>query len=171
MIIKISKKNVKPSLEDEIKILDKIRKSLINNDVAKEICDDNNFDYWILKSVSIRFDNIDTTAKTINGNIILSKKLLKKSHETIMKYVIHELVHVFQHIDEYGKKKKINRKKDYLNREHEIEAFQYQLQFDKKQKGEKKVEDYVENLLDYHKIPDSKREDKKKELMEKVDDK
>ncbi len=169
MIIKISSKK-KITLEDEMEILNKIRKSLINSDIAKTICDDNNYGYWILKSVSIRFDDIKTTAKTVNGNIILSKKLLNKSHETIMKYVIHELVHVFQHIEEYDKKGTSDKHFNYLNREDEIEAFQYQLEYDKNKKGKENVEEYVDNLLKYHEVPRKERKEKKKELMERVED-
>lgn len=171
MIIKISSRKKKITLEDEMEILNKIRKSLVNNNIAKTICDDNNYNYWILDSVSIRFDEIKTTAKTINGNIILSKKLLDKPLDTIMKYVIHELVHVFQHIEEFDKGKISDKKFKYLNREDEIEAFQYQLEFDKKNKGKKKVEKYVDKLLHYHEVPKEKRKEKKKELLERVDEK
>lgn len=170
MIIKIAAKKKTISLKEEMEILNKIRKSLINNDIAKSICDDNGYDYWILKSVSIRFDDIKTTAKTVNGNIILSKKLLHKPHETIMKYVIHELVHVFQHIEEYGKKTKSDKHFNYLNRKDEIEAFQYQLEFDKNRKGRKKVEKYVEDLLDYHEVPKDEVKEKKEELLKRVDE-
>jgi len=85
-----------------------------------------------------------------------------------MRYIIHELVHAIQHIDEYGKKQ-TDKRKDYLNREDELEAFQYQVKFDEEHRGEDEAEKYVNRLLSFHDVPKNKRQEKKEEIMEKAE--
>jgi hypothetical protein len=152
----------------QMETLSKIRTALMNDYVAKEICEENNVGHWFLVSVPIRFEDLKVTAKTVNGNIILNPKLMKKPFEILMRYVIHELVHAIQHIEEYGSKQ-TDKKKDYLNREDEIEAFQYQVKYDEDQRGEDKVDEYVDGLLKFHDVPEDQRKDKKKEIMERAD--
>ena len=149
----------------QMESLSSIRTALMNDSVAKEICKENNIGTWFLESVPIRYEDLDVTAKTVNGNIILNPKLMKKPFKILMRYVIHEMVHAIQHIEEYGKKQ-TDKKKNYLNREDEIEAFQYQVKYDEAQRGEEKVDEYVDGLLRYHDIPEEQREEKKIEIME-----
>jgi len=169
MIKVISAKKKNNHLMNQMETLSKIRTALMNDSVAKEICEDLGVGVWILKSVPIRFDKVKVTAKTVNGNIVLSPKLMKKPFEVLMRYVIHELVHAIQHIDEYGKKQ-TDKRKDYLNREDEIEAFQYQVKFDEEQRGEDEAEKYVNHLLKFHDVPEGQKEDKKEEIMERAND-
>ncbi|MAG24544.1 hypothetical protein CMI47_03095 [Candidatus Pacearchaeota archaeon] len=167
MIKIIASKNKDNSLMKQMETLSKIRTSLMNDSVAKEICEENNMGVWFLASVPISFEDLDVTAKTVNGNITLNPKLMKKSFKIIMRYVIHELVHAIQHVKDYGTKQD-DKRKDYLNREDEIEAFQYQVKFDEQTRGEDKAEEYVDGLLDFHDIPSDQKRDKKEEIMEKV---
>ena len=167
MIKVIASKNKNNKLMSQMESLSKIRTSLMNDSIAKEICKENGIGTWFLASVPIRYEEIEVTAKTVNGNIILNPKLMQKSFKIIMRYVIHELVHAIQHVKDYGKKQD-DKRKDYLNREDEIEAFQYQVTYDNQTRGEEQAEKYVENLLDFHDISSDKREDKKEEIMEKV---
>jgi predicted metal-dependent peptidase len=147
--------------------LSKIRTALMNDDIAKEICKDLGIGEWFLTSVPIRYEEIKVTAKTVNGNIILNPKLMKKPFDILMRYIIHELVHAIQHIHEYGEKQ-TDKRKDYLNREDELEAFQYQVKFDEEHRGEDKAERYVDRLLNFHDVPEGKKKEKKKEIMEKA---
>ena len=62
-------------------------------------------------------------------------------------------------MDDYDKKDN-DKKKKYLNREDEIEAFQYQLKYDKENRGDEEAEKYVDHLLDFHKTPEDQKEDK-----------
>ena len=152
----------------QMETLARIRTSLMNDETAKDICSENDIEYWFLTSVPISFDNLKVTAKTVNGNITLNPKLMKKPFKIIMRYVIHELVHAIQHVKDYGKKQD-DKRKDYLNREDEIEAFQYQVKYDNRNRGMEKTEEYVDGLLDYHDLPENKKKDKKKEIMKKVE--
>jgi len=168
MIKIIASKKKSNYLKDQMEALSKIRTSLINDNIAKDICKENDVGPLFLRSVPIRFEKLDVTAKTVNGNIILNPKLMNKSFEIMMRYIIHELVHAIQHMDDYDKKDN-DKKKKYLNREDEIEAFQYQLKYDKENRGDEEAEKYVDHLLDFHKIPEDQKEDKKEEIMEKAE--
>ena len=80
--------------------------------------------------------------------------------------MIHELTHVFQHIDNEGKKQK--HYEEYLDNPHEQEAFSVQLEY--QEDREKNVVKYLRDLMKYHKIPKRKEEDILNKLTENVDD-
>lgn len=166
---KKKKKESNHTLLDQMKALSKVRTALMNDDIAREICDDLKMGHWHLSSVPIAFEKIDVTAKTVDGKIVLNPKLMNKPFSILMRYVIHEMVHAIQHIHEHGEKQ-TDKKDDYLSREDEVEAFQYQVKFDKENRGEDEAEKYVDRLLDFHDIPDKDKDDKKEELMELADD-
>ena len=168
MFIVVAKKKEK-GLFKKIMLLSKIRAELINDSIAKDICKENSVDKEFLKGVPITFDDIDVAAKTVDSEIILNTKLIKKPFDVIMRYVIHELVHAIQHCETNGKSSKQDKSEDYLDKETEVEAFQQQIRYESKVNGEESAKEYVDGLLDYHGI-DGKRGDKKKEeLMEEVD--
>lgn len=166
-IIKAKKK--KNDLLDKIMLLSKIRAELINDGIAKDICKENNIDEDFLFGVCIKFDDLDVSAKTVDSEIILNNKLIEKSFDVIMRYVIHELVHAIQHCENEDKKTKKRKNKDYLDNESEIEAFQKQILYQSENNGDSSAEEYVDELLEYHKIKGDKAEKKKEELMEEVD--
>ena len=166
-IIKTAKK--KKTILDKIIALSEVRSHLINDNIAKDICRESGFDEDFLLGVPLSFGDLDVSAKTVNGSIILSDNLLEKSFDILMRYVIHELVHATQHASDISKSKDDD-VKDYLDKDTEIEAFQRQIEYDSK-KNPDDVEDYVEELIEYHNVgPGSEeREDKKEELMKEVD--
>lgn len=154
---------------DTIMLLSKIRTELINDSIAKDICEENNVDDKFLAGVCIKFDDLEVSAKTINSEIILNKKLMEKSFDVIMRYVIHELVHAIQHCMKQNKKdKKGDQENHYLDNADEVDAFQKQVLYQSENNGEKSAEKYVDELLDYHEISGENAEKKKKELMEEV---
>lgn len=170
-MIKISSLKKEDNLMSQISYLARIRESLINDQIAKIICDDMGFDYKFLMGVPIRFEKIDVSAKTVNSNISLNPKLMNKSFGIVMRYVIHELVHCFQHVKDYKKKKNNDSKdnEDYLDDKDEIEAFQWQIKYDEESRGEEQVGEYVDDLLEYHDVPKTERDDKKELFLEKTD--
>ena len=105
MFIVVAKKKEK-GLFKKIMLLSKIRAELINDSIAKDICKENSVDKEFLKGVPITFDDIDVAAKTVDSEIILNTKLIKKPFDVIMRYVIHELVHAIQHCETNGKSSK-----------------------------------------------------------------
>ena len=168
MKIYIVKKAKDRRIEDSILTTSKIKEELCADPIAKKILDKFNMPEEVIQGLSISFDeDLDVTAKTVNGEVTLNKTLLDKSFHTLMRYVIHELVHVCQHIrDEDKKPKKSPKGKGYLENKEEIEAFKWQTLYETETKGEDKAEEYLENLLEFHKIPKKEREDKIEELKD-----
>ena len=166
-MLKFAKKQENKVMEEQ-ELLSKIRSALINDSVAKDICKEYDIGNWLLKSVPIRFEKLEVSARTTDGNIILNKELKKKPFEIIMRYVIHELTHAVQHAKKDPNLKK-DKKKKYLDKENEIEAFQNQIKYADKKRGRSKTLEYVDDLLEYHDIDGKKKVQKKKMLLEKLD--
>jgi hypothetical protein len=174
MIIVTAKKK-KIDLEEEFLTLQKIKEELQKHPIAREICKEYNVECDIIQGIPICFeDDLEASAKTVEGSIYLNSNLLDEDFETIMRYAIHELVHALQHMRS-GEPGQINfdkteRQKDYLDQDAEIEAFQKQVEYQEDTKGPKDVVKYIDGLLKYHKIPKDKRIQYAKKLLEEVED-
>ena len=165
MIIITSSKENKDSLVDEVELLAKVRRALLNDKTAKKICREKNIGEWFLSGVPIKFEDIKQSAKTVNAHIILNKELAEKPFEILMRYVIHELTHAIQHTQNDNKKNNTDEAEDYLDKDTEVEAFKYQIEFDSKKRGDSKAEEYVDDLLDFHNLRGQDRDEKKRELL------
>jgi hypothetical protein len=165
-MIRITSSKKSNSLLDEITALSKIRNALLNDKIAKKICKEKGIGEWFLAGVPIKFDKIKQSAKTVDSYIILNKSLLKKPFDIMMRYVIHELTHSIQHVQNFRKKDTKKENEEYLDKDTEVEAFKYQVEFDAENRGQGKAEKYVEDLLDYHKIKGKERADKRDELLD-----
>jgi len=168
-MIVLSNKRNKNSLMGENMALSNIRAYLLKNDVAEDICKEFGFDKNILYGVSISFDSeIDVAAKTTDSKMLLNTSLLDEKFDIIMRYVIHELVHVFQHIKREGIDDPYDGM-EYLERPDEVQAFQFQVEFQEDFSGENDAKEYVDDLIEYHEIDDNQKDDKKEELLDRVD--
>lgn len=158
----------KSPIQNSIELLSKIKKTLKDNEIAHEICREYGFEIDILDGIPIEFsDEIDSSAKTTNSCIQLNSTLLNEDFEIIMRYAIHELVHALQHMKLENMEKFEDH--DYLDRPDELEAFQYQIKFETKHRGPEKAEEYANDLIEYHEIPEQEVNNKKKELFDKVE--
>jgi hypothetical protein len=164
-VIRITSSKKNKQLFDEISTLSEIREALLEDKVAKKICKEKGVGESFLLGVPIEFGEIEQSAKTVNSHIILNKKLMEKPFDIIMRYVIHELTHSIQHVQRFKEKEQKKDIEEYLDKDTEIEAFQYQVEFDAENRGKEKAEEYVEHLLDYHDIAGKKRTDKRDELL------
>lgn len=165
-----SKKNLGDQIDKTIKTLTDIRNYIEKSDIAKSICMEYGQRDDILSGIPITFGaDFDAPAKTVNGHIILNESLKNKDMATILRYVMHEIVHVMQHMqlesstDPYSDKQ-------YLDRPDEVEAFQFQIEFDAKVNTKERAVQYAEDLVEYHEIPNNERQDKVDELIEKIDE-
>lgn len=164
----------KKTIEKRILQISDAKKELKKNEVALSIAEKYGLDdifEEIVDGMPVSIDeDLESSAKTSDGQISLSEKALKD----IMKYLIHEFAHVCQHISNEGKTKKIKRerKKPYLDRENEKEAFKFQIKHQIKEDGLSETEEYIEDLLDFHKIPkkSKKRKTLKNMLLGKKND-
>jgi hypothetical protein len=118
-----------------------------------------------LPDVKIGFEDLDVSAKTKNEAITLNRKLLSpvsKAFEQCMPYVVHELTHVLQ--QRTGELKGADAK-NYLDKDTEVEAFEAQVDYKRREEGEAEAKDYVNELLDFHSIPAKRRKHKRDELL------
>jgi len=163
---KINKNKI--DLKKNIETISRLRSSLKNNEIARSICKENEFEYSALDGIPISFSSeIDVKAKTKNGEIFINQDLSDEPIHRLMSYLIHEITHVFQHIERIGKKDPY-KGKEYLDRPDEIEAFQNQIKQDADTRADSEVRGYVEDLVEYHDVPKSEKDNKIKELTEHI---
>lgn len=168
MIIVLAKAERKINLEDEMEILKQIKQGLRRDPTAQKIFKDFKKEIEFLDGIPIDLsDDLDVSAKTVNSRIILNKSLLNEPFEILMRYAVHELVHALQHMESEDMSDPYS-EHEYLDRPDEVEAFQYQIEFDKNNRGEQEVVEYVEELLDYHEVPVEEKEEKKNKLLERT---
>ena len=175
-IVKRSSKNRK--IKKSVEVISDIKNYLKKNNDAKLILNNFNINikgksyYEIIDGIYILFDkDIDVAAKTIDGVMHLHKDLLDKSLETIiMRYVIHELVHICQHIKSENKEDLKSHNKNYLDNAEEIEAFRHQIKYDADNRGKNEANKYIDDLLEHHKYPKNKRKEKKQELKKYLEE-
>ena len=146
----------------EKKIIKILRKELKKQPMAQHLCKKYNEDLNFIDDIVIKFEPIDVSAKTVNGEIILNSKLLEGKFRDNMRYLIHEFTHALQ--QENGMVEPSGNE-DYLDDPNEIEAFQNQLDYMEETYNEREIQQYLEQLLDHHNIHGKKRIEKIKELM------
>lgn len=140
-----------------------------HDDTYKQVCNEFKVDENIIDLIPVRFGNIDVSARTAKGIIILNNKLLKDFDNNIH-YLLHEIVHYIQMVSRDHPTKGSN-DGNYLDNEDEIEAFTYQIEYMDDLYGDDEANDYIEHLLNHHEIKNKKeRKEKKKELSERCDD-
>lgn len=172
IIIAKSKKSNKRLIENNFLIAE-IRKQLKEDPIVMEMCEENGFPTDIIDGIVISFDpELDVSAKTVNSEVFLNEQLKAEPNDSenwpvLMRYAVHELTHALQHMKREGMEDE-EAGKDYLDREDETEAFQYQIKYDLKERGPEKVREYLDELVEYHELDEDEADDKKKELLEKV---
>jgi hypothetical protein len=141
------------------KLKDIVKKEKEYIDKCKEYNKSINF----IDDVNISFDpELDVSAKTVNGEIFLNKKLYNRPIEDQVRYALHELVHCLQQEAGLVDSKKTD---DYLDDENEIEAFNVQINYMKNYESPEEIQEYLEGLFNRHELPEEERQEKTKELV------
>lgn len=119
-----------------------------------------------INKVHIEFCDLDVSAKTKDKKIYLNNKMLDDDSKVKdpANYLVHELIHYLQQSTGQVDKKKM--KKDYLDRPTEQEAFKAQIDYKKREESEEEAEEYIEGLLDHHKLKGKERKKKKEQLLD-----
>ena len=158
----------KHSVKKKLKTIEKIKKFIYKDSFFEDLFADYNKDIGLVEEIPIDFvSDLDVSAQTVNGSIKLNQKLMSKPFSLIMRYVVHEMVHVFQHMDGL---KDDGKKKNYLDNKDEVEAFQKQIEFDANNNGNSKAISYTKKLIKFHKYPKAKRDKKLEELTKELED-
>ena len=119
----------------------------------------------MIHKIPIEFDELDVSAKAKKGKIILNEKLAEDGHFIDdLHYIVHELVHVLQQytgtVNDHGDLDQY----DYLDNPLEMEAFIEQIKFIEAYKDADEATEYLEGLLDFHKLKGPQRKLKEREL-------
>jgi hypothetical protein len=163
-------KNISPKIL--LKLIQRAKNYLKNDKVFNDLCKEYKVSSNFIDKVPIRFGDLEVSARTNKGVIILNYKLLldgeffKQYH-----YLVHELTHILQQW--YGDGPTIGANDDnidYLSNPDEQEGFQRQIEYIDDMFGQDEADNYVEHLLDHHDKDGKERKELKSDLMEKIDD-
>ena len=147
------------------RLIQRLKKDLKEQEPYLDRCREYDRDPSFIDEVKVYFQPLDVSAKTVNGVIILNENLIESGKwEDIMRYLTHESIHVLQ--QEAGKVQGKVDKDKYLDDENEQEAFRTQIEYMEEHDPPKKVQEYLEQLLDHHNIKGPKRDHYIRELTQ-----
>jgi hypothetical protein len=145
------------------KLIDNLRKRLKRTKVARRLCGKYGEDPDFIDSVLIRFEPLDVSAKTVDGEILLNDKLLDGEVRDCLRYLAHELVHCLQ--QKHGKvEERKSDNVDYLDDPNEKEAFKAQVDFMETTYTPEEIQTYLDGLMKHHDVRGKERLQKIKEL-------
>jgi hypothetical protein len=146
------------------KLKDKVKDHQVILDLFKKY----NVPPSVLDYVPIYFSDIDVSAKTEHGIIILNIKLLEDgNYEQNDHYIVHETCHVLQQC--FGEDSTQGADDgDYLLNPYEQEGFQNQTEYLADTRGEDEAEAYINQVLDHHDVEGKDRKDKKEILLKEI---
>lgn len=152
------------------RMISKAKKFLKKDETMQNIFKEYGHDVDIIDYIPTYFDDLDVSAKTDHGLVILNYKLLcDGDFFKDYSYLIHEYTHWAQQC--LGKKPtKSSDDGNYLHNPYEQEGFQNQVEYISNHFGKNEAEKYVDHLLDYHDVNKKKEKDKLEAIfLEKVD--
>jgi len=149
-------------------LIRKLKNAVKKEEEYIEKCEKYNKDVDFIDDVNISFDDeLDVSAKTVNGEIFLNGKLFDEGEwDDKMRYIIHEVTHCFQ--QEAGKVDGKVDKDNYLDDDNEQEAFRAQISYMADHDSPEELQRYLEQLLDHHDIKGRERREKIKELTKDI---
>lgn len=145
-------------------IIKKAKSYLKKNKTMQDAFKRKKLDIELIDVIPTMFDEIDASAKTKQGIVILNIKLLEDGliFKDIM-YLVHEYTHFCQQaISDDAIEKTAPKGKNYLFNDEELEAFHNQLNWLEEECGKDEAKEYIDQLVDFHKIKN------KKELINKI---
>lgn len=142
------------------RMINKAKKFLKKDKTMINIFKEYGHDVSVIDYIPTYFDEIDVSAKTDHGVVILNYKLLcDGDFFKDYSYLIHEYTHWAQQCLG-AKPTKSSENGSYLHNPYEQEGFQNQVEYISNHFGEDEAEKYVDHLLDYHDIKKKKEKDK-----------
>jgi hypothetical protein len=142
-------------------LVSRLRKRLKKTKTARRLCARYGEGPEFIDDVPIRFEPLDVSAKTVDGEIVLNDRLLEGEMRDILRYLVHELTHCLQ--QEHGK---VDGEKDgdYLDDPNEVEAFQAQVDDMEARYSPAEIQEYLDGLMDHHGLEGRERREKIEEL-------
>lgn len=148
---------------EKLKVIEKIKKEFQSSDTYKDLCKKHKLDSDHIELVPICFKPLDVSARTENGIIYLNEKLLNNL-DSVGGYLCHEYTHTLQQT--LGEEATEGSTDDtYLDNAHEIAGFAQQTKYISETKGDDEALDYIEKVMDHHKVPESERQKRRRQLL------
>jgi cell fate (sporulation/competence/biofilm development) regulator YmcA (YheA/YmcA/DUF963 family) len=145
--------------------INKIKAKIKDHDVVKDMFKEHNVDINDIDLIPMAFGDLDVSARTDHGVIILNYRLLQDGINDDAHYFTHEITHWLQQTTNDGPTQG-SAEGDYLENPYEIDAFQNQTEYIADEYGEDQAENYIEKVLDHHNVEDEdEREKRKKKLL------
>jgi hypothetical protein len=153
-----------------LKLIDRMKKFLIEHDIVKDMCKEKDVDPSIIDIIPMRFADIPVSARTDHGVITFNYKLLcDGDFVKDYGYAVHEIQHWLDQC--YNKHPTPGANDgDYLHNPAEQKGFKRQIEYIDDEFGENEAENYVDHLLDHHNRKGKDRNELKETLMEKVNE-
>jgi len=150
------------------RLINKAKNYIKKDKVWADICEEYDEDVDIIDIIPTMFGDLEVSASTQHGIVILNYKLLcDGDFFEDFSYLIHEYRHWFQQC--YGDGPTISSADgEYLDNPFEQEAFQNQVEYIDEQFGKDEAEDYVDKLLDHHDVDGKKKDNLEDVLMGKI---
>src|SRR3990167_6472565 len=161
MAKKLTKEEIKKiPKKDLLKLINNVKQRVKKHDVVKEVFGKYGIDIDEIDLVPMCFADIDVSARTERGIIYFNYKLLEDGDfEKDDHYMVHELSHFAQ---QSYKPTKSSDDGDYLENSAEQEGFQNQTRYISDTRGDEKAEEYINKVLDHHKVEDPKERREKR---------
>lgn len=119
-----------------------------------------------IHDVDIRFADLPVSAKTKDEIIYINNKFLEDlDFSEELHYIVHEMCHWLQQRCDDPYDRFPDADTDYLDMPSEWEAFMYQAHFMREFYGDKRAEEYVDDLLDFHDVNGAERKKKRAALL------
>jgi hypothetical protein len=150
------------------RMINKAKRHIRDNEIWIRMCDEYDQDPDIIDLIPMMFGDLDVSAKTDHGIIILNYQLLcDGDFFKDFSYLLHESRHFFDQC--FGEKAtKSSDDGDYLHNKYEQKAFTDQVEFIADQFGEPEAEKYVDELLEHHDKDGKEAEKLKDTLMSQI---
>ena len=154
--------------QEQKKLIDKIRELVKSEDSYLDLCEEYGEDINFIDGIDISFDDdLDVSAKTVNGEVFLNGHLFDKGDMCDnVRYIIHEATHCLQQWHNLVREQVS--KDNYLDDKNEQEAFQFQIQYMEDHVSQEEIQEYLEHLLDHHGIEGKERMEKIKKLTKNI---
>lgn len=142
-------------------IISQIKELLGDSEVVRKMFKRYGADIAEITDVDISFAPLPVSAKTKNEKIFINEDfLIDGSFIEQIHYVVHEMCHFLQQsMDDPFDLIPLDNMK-YLDMPAELEAFAFQIAFQKEFYGEEFAKDYLDGLLDFHELEGTEREEK-----------
>ena len=167
---KISLKEIKQLPPHSLlRLRNNAKKVLQKDKVWEKLCQDYDIDVSIIDIIPTKFGNLDVSAKTDHGIVILNYKLLCDGNfDKDYGYLIHEYTHWFQQC--FGDRPtQSSDDGNYLQNPFEQEGFSNQVEYIANHEGTQEAENYVDDLLEHHDVKNKKEKDELESIfLEKI---